>query len=496
MNMSTALGRLLPLAVSSLLVPGLFAQAPMSIGNLAVLRSGDGIAPLTGDATPSFLEEWDPAGTFTTPVQPDIAIPTTAVGPQFACTNSGTSTSEGQLNLSTNGLYLTWGGYDAPLGTLGVAEQANPPVARVIGRFSVFTGTLDTSTAITDAYSPTPTTTGPVSGNIRGVVSDDGNRFWTTSPVFNTTGGGVRFVANLGDLTSTLIAAGNIRHIGIYHGDLFVTQNSGGIRGVAQVGSGSLPTSAAGIALLNGFPSTSGPSSYDMFWANPSTVYVADDRIGSSGGGIQKWTETGGVWSLQYTLTLGLSAGCRTVTGKVLNGVTTLYGIANSGSTTQIITVTDTGPASVVTSLRTAPTNMLYRGIRFIDKPTSLQRVSTPCGPRTIDIVCTGTCELGTDQFTKVRGIQGFGGLIALDVSSTFVNLNVVPFLPLCDCVLGVSVNPVGIIGANNFTLSVAPFWATLGLQVYIQGIDYAPPTPGCPELTLDLSDTYVFTVQ
>jgi hypothetical protein len=494
MNHVFSIGRLLPVALTTAFVPVLLAQAPMQIGNLAVLRVGDGAAALSSAATPTFLEEWDPNGTFLAPAQPDIAVPTIPAGLQLACTNSGSATSEAQLNLSSNGLYLTWGGYDAAVGTATVAQAANPPVARVIGRFEVLTGTIDTSTAITDAYSAS----GGASGNIRGVTSDDGTRFWTTSPVFNTTGGGVRFVSGLGSLTSTQIAAGNIRHIGIFHGDLYVTQSSGSVQGVAQVGSSGLPTGIEGITLLNGFPTVSGLASpYDMFWADPDTVYVADDANGAApAGGIQKWTRSGGTWSLQYTLALagtGANDGCRAVTGYVQNGVATLWAIANLGTTTQIVTVTDTGPASIVTSLRTAPANTAYRGIRFLAKPTTLQRTPMACGPA--NFVATGNGDLGTSLFTKVVGTTGFAQLIALDVTFTGLPLNFV--FPTCFCTLGTSPSPVLLVSGNTFTLNIQPSWATLGLPVHMQGIDLFTPVGVCPDL-LDLTttDTWSFTVQ
>lgn len=474
-------GSLLPLALSALLSPLAIAQAPMQLGNLAVLRIGDGVTPNTSAAAPTFLEEWDPNGGFVTPVQPAIAIPTVAVGNQFACTNSGSADSEGQLNLSANGLYLTWGGYDAAVGTATVAASANPTVARVIGRFELFTGTVDTSTAITDGYS---------TRNIRGVVSDDGTRFWATG-----SSEGVRYVANLGSLVSSSLTAGNIRHIAIYQNDLYVTQASGSVQGVALVGTGGLPTSTGqSITLLNGFPTASGPSAYGMFWADPNTVYVADSQTGGAGG-IQKWTQSGGLWTKQYTLALNPSAGCRTVTGHVQNGVATLYAIANQGSSTQIITVTDTGPASVVTSLLTAPANTVYRGIRLINRPPTLQQFPMACG--SANIACAGNGEIGTMLHTKMVNSQGLVPVLALDAVSTFLPLSFV--FANCNCTLGTGPNPVLLLtGATSYSLDIQPSWATLGLPVFIQGFDLLTPPGGpCPDfLDLTTTDTFSFTVQ
>ena len=490
---------LLPLSFT-VFTPLALAQAPMTVGNLVVLRFGDGVATLNNAACASFLEEWDPAGTFTTPVQPEIAIPTAALGAQFACTNSGSANSEGQLNLSTNGLPRPGGGAGGGPGTAAAGAADTPPVARVIGRFEVFTGAIDTSTAITDAYDPNPTTTGSVNGNIRAVVSDDGFRFWTTSPIFNVSGGGVRYVANLGDLTSTTIAPGNIRHIQIFHGDLYVSQASGSTQGIAQVGFGGLPTGIESLNLLNGFPTASGPSPYDMFWADPQTVYLADDQTGGAGG-IQKWVlgaVTPGTWTKVYTLALGPSSGCRGVTGRVIGGVAELYAIANSGSQTDIVAGTDVvanlaGPAPALTSLRTAPANTAYRGIRFLSQPPNATNVPMACG--TAELVVTGNAVQGSQVFTKMRNTQGILSLIALDATFTGIPLNLV--FANCNCTLGVSPAPVLLPQGPAFTLTLSPSWATLGTQVFVQGLDLFTPAGVCPDL-LDLTttDTWTFSVQ
>ena len=122
----------------------------------------------------------------------------------------------------------------------------------------------------------------------------------------------------------------NIRTIGIANGNLYCTSASSVYQGVSQIGSG-LPTQATSITLLAGFPSAVGPSNYDFFFADPNTVYVADDRATTAGGGIQKWTQTGGTWTLAYTLAPTASS-CRHLTGSVSNGVTTLYATSTTAS--------------------------------------------------------------------------------------------------------------------------------------------------------------------
>lgn len=501
MNMSTTCGRLLPLALVSFFTPALFAQAPITPGNLVVARIGDGTAALSSAAQATFLDEYTTTGTF---VQ-TLALPTAPSGLNFACTSAGTTASTGYLGLADNGLALLVGGFDAAPGTTAVAQTVAPSVRRTVAVVNPFTSTIDTSTGLTDAFD-TSGSMSPGNAGIRSVTSPDGVQIITAGTGFPTSNAGCRYSV-LGASTSTQLnsATTNNRVVQVFLGQLYVTTMTGTNIGLNSVGTG-VPTSpGAVVQQLTSIPALAPDSVYDLYFASPHVVYLADDRASGTtpnGGGIQKWTETGGVWSYQYTITFPLGTGThgmRGLSGVTNNGVSTLYATANGTNgtgTTQIVTCVDTGPASVVTSLVTSPTNTLFRGIRYFAKPSSLQRIPTPCGPRTIEIAATGSCEIGTDQHTRLSTLSGLGGLIALDINGTFVNLNVIPFLPLCDCVLGVSVAPIGIIGANDFTLNISPLWAPLGLQVFIQGIDYLPPVPGCPELTLDLSDTYVFTVQ
>jgi hypothetical protein len=89
-------------------------------------------------------------------------------------------------------------------------------------------------------------------------------------------------------------------------------------------------------------------NSPEAFWfANSTTLYVADTgipKIGGSAvgaGGIQKWTLTGGTWSLQYVLTpsnfvsptLAVNAtsgqtGFEAITGQVIDGTVDLYAVS------------------------------------------------------------------------------------------------------------------------------------------------------------------------
>lgn len=448
-----------PLATLSLLATAALAQAPLTIGNLFVVRVGDGTTALSNAATPTFLDEYTTAGVL---VQ-SIVMPTAASGSNQPMTNSGTATSEGFLNVSDNGLYLTLAGYGVPPGLASVATTLAATTPRVVARVDL-AGVVDTSTALSDAYS---------GGNIRSVVSTDGFVFWTTG-----SNGGVRF-APLGATTTIGINAGapsNVRVAGIYNGQLYATSSSTGYFSVCSVGTG-IPTSGpATISVLPGLPNTTGPSAYDFWFADPQTLYIADDRVVLSNGGIHKYSLVAGTWTLQYILQP--AAGCRGISGRRSNGVTTLY--ATTGS--QLVSVVDTGPASTFTVLAPAPQNTAFRGVRLLSKPTTLQRLPGACGAA--GITATGNAEIGTDLVTTILnpvGIPFIGyGLTALGV-------------PFCNCTV-----------LHDFTVLVAGPQSTLplpnnpalfGFQLLIQGLDFLAPG-GCPDPLFTLTDGYTLTVQ
>ncbi len=315
-------------------------------GNLVIVRLGDGSVALSSAATPVFLDEYSPGGAL---VQ-TISMPTAVSGSNQPLTDSGSATSEGFLSLSANGQYLINVGYGAVPGTTGVVASS---AVRVIARTDM-SGNVDTSTALTDAYT---------ANNLRSATSDDGTQFWTAGTASGTAGG-VRYVAGLGATTSTFLSTTptNTRVVGIFGGQLYVSSASLTFQGVSTVGSGLPTTSGQTTAILPGFPTASGPSSYDYFFADASTLYVADDRA-SAAGGIQKWTFNGTTWLLQYTLNPATNIGCRSVTGTLIGTTSVLF--ATTGDN-KIMRVVDAGAGSAFSLVATPGTNTVFRGLRFL----------------------------------------------------------------------------------------------------------------------------------
>lgn len=340
------------------------ALAQITPGNVIVTRVGDGVAPVTNAAQAVFLDQFTQAGV----PAPSVVMPTSAAGLNLPFSNSGTATSEGALTQSADGRYLIAMGYGTAPGTASVNTTTAAAVNRVIARIDL-AGVVDTTTALTDAYS---------ANNPRGACSFDGNQFWTSGTASNLANGfGVRHVAALGATTSTLLSTSvtNIRTVNIFNGQLYCSSASGAFLGVSTVGTGLPTTSGQTITALPGFPIVAGPSSYGFYFADATTLYVADDRV-TAAGGIQKWTFAAGTWTLAYTLQSATNIGCRGVSGYVQGGVTTLFATTTNNL---LVSVVDGGAGSPFTTLATAPTNTVYRGVQFVRTPSSVTYSGTAC---------------------------------------------------------------------------------------------------------------------
>ena len=337
--------------------------AAFTSGNLVVVQVGTGSGALNNTATATSLQEYNTIGSLVQTVN----LPTVASGLNQPLTLQGSSTSEGFLTLSTDGQYLTMGGYAAVPGTATPNASTAAAVNRVIGRISM-SGSIDTSTSLGDAYS---------GSSIRSAVSTDGNSIWTGGNAGSGLGAtsGARYTT-VGSTTSTQLnpTTGNIRVVNIFNGQLYASSASGTFFGISTVGAG-LGTTAGGspLTLLPGMPTAATHSSYDFWFKNASTLYVADDGSAATGGGIQKWVESAGTWSLAYTL---LNNGATTTAVRGLAG--TLDGSGNAvlyGTTgSLLIGLTDTGAGATATTLATAPANTAFRGVEFltnVPEPTS-----------------------------------------------------------------------------------------------------------------------------
>lgn len=382
-------------------------------------------------------------------------------------TTSFSSKSEGALNLTPDGTGVTFMGYNTTAGQLDVSNSNTPgviepgntdtasPTYRGVAQLSLSNNALQYTT--TNAYNGNNGRAAILGAN--GYYYMVGNGGNGNGSAATTAGTGVQLLTP--GVNATPNAAGttqvgsysitengyaadktakdnNFRGETVYNGVLYVTKGSGsnGIDTVYQVGPAGMtasttnPTAAAGqMTVLSGFsttlakatPSAANPvyHPFGLFFANSTTLYVADEGSGSTAdfsttpyeaGGLQKWslntaTDT---WSLDYTLKGNLIGssytvngsgslagdslttqvdGLRNLTGKVnANGTVTLYAITSTiGSNlgdagadpNQVVAITDTLGDTTASQaatenfsvLDTAALGQVYRGVAVSPVP-------------------------------------------------------------------------------------------------------------------------------
>ena len=351
------------------------------------------------------LDQLTPSGSFVNSLDvPNSSQPWVRHGDQMV--TSFSSKSELALNLSTDGRYVTFMGYVAPIGavdvsnanTPGVIDSSNP----VPGAYYRVVGQLDSAGRMrfteTNAYSgdngrAAILNDGPGAGG-GGLLYTAGNagNGTTPQPPGIILGAGAQLmqpsdepeaaqnpgtptpvasfnVTQLNDKADKIGKDDNFRGLTVYDNVLYYTKGSGsngvntvyfvdtsgtsagGTPAACPTGSGlpaagaALPTTPltynastlqtsglpSNMCILKGFPTTLAKSTtwfpFGLWFANPDTVYVADegdgtntysattgtytDAAGQTTAGLQKWVfdQATGSWELAYTLQDGLDLG-------------------------------------------------------------------------------------------------------------------------------------------------------------------------------------------
>jgi uncharacterized protein (TIGR03437 family) len=362
-----------------------------------------------GVTSPIFLDQLTPTGTLVN----SLAIPTSMV------TTSFSSKSEIALNLSTDGTAITFMAYVAPSNTVDVSNANSPmaydptnPAGGSFYRAVVQVGANGSLMVTpTNSYSGNNGRAAVLANGTYYMVGNANNGGGTPANIVATAGtqmalagqslatpaiqiGGFSLSQVTNPATGLPYApdkAGkdnNFRGLTIFNNTMYVSKGSGsnGINTVYRVGdAGGLPTLAnaasAGISVLPGFSAISAKAvtptmfPFGLFFANATTLYVADEGDGtmanaatSKTSGLQKWILKNGTWSLVYTLQTGLNLGqqyfvpnypatlnpatdgLRNITGQVnANGTVTIWGITSTVSSNgdqgadpnQLVSITD-----------------------------------------------------------------------------------------------------------------------------------------------------------
>ncbi len=343
-----------------LLAVSIYSFSQFTNDRIVVLRVGSGTA-LTSSATPLFLDEYTTSGT----AGIIVAVPTTTSGNVTRVTGSGSATSEGQLNLSVNGSYLTFGGYDAVPGQLNINSTAgiNRVVVRVGSDGTIATTVVTTTdaTAVNNSYT---------TNNFRSVASTDGSQFWLGGNGTASTGG-VRTVAFTGSTVPVIASqvsntTNNIRGVNIFGGQLYYSTASG-TNGVYAVGAG-VPTSSSNTSTIKITATDAYGYSFIDRGGGNLNCYV----VSGSPAALLKFSsqDNGATWTARGSITA--SASLYGIAGRLEGGTPVLYAISSASSTSisNLVKLTDASvfDAAITgsfTTIASSATNTAFRGIAF-----------------------------------------------------------------------------------------------------------------------------------
>jgi hypothetical protein len=384
------------------------------------------VDPSFGVTSPLFLNQYAIGGTAAAPTatpqggQLDLTALTGVV-------TSFSSKSEGALNLSPDGHNLTFVDYLSKPNTLDVSNSNTPGIAEpgnytqnATPRTIVNLNANASATAVlpTNAY---PGNNGRAAisagggyylagnaGNANGspaVTAATGIQFLNPATATQTNGavnagkvGTYNFATNPnvnvvdpGSATNKTYGQedkaakdDNYRGLTIFNNTIYTTKGSGsnGVDTVYQVGTtGTLPVSGAAITVLPGFPTlparapTANFFPFGLWFANSTTLYVADEGAGSNSAsvkagsltagdlaaaagdtnaGLEKWSLINGTWIQDYVLQNGLGLGstyqaCGTTVGgdtgcynAATDGLRNITGVTNPDGTVTIFGITST----------------------------------------------------------------------------------------------------------------------------------------------------------
>lgn len=327
-----------------------FSQG-FGIGDIAVLRVGDGTQTIANTGNSIFIDDYTTAGV----LSHSYAIPNSGAS---SLISSGTATSEGALSRSADGRSLFFAGYNTTLPfATSLPASTSTTVPRGFGSVNA-SGTYVFGGSTTTQFS---------ANNIRSAVSDGQNNIWLAGAT-----GGTYYFGNNGAAATVQSSIANTRVLNIENGNLYFSTGSGtrGIYGFAGA-----PTTTTAPTLLIGTGGSSSP--YDFAINDTGTIaYVADDRpynatTPNSGGGVERWELVAGVWNLIYTLRPEATGtgGARSLAVDFSGASPVLYGDTSETTGNQVFSLTDTGSGSVANTLATAPSTEAFRGVDVAPVP-------------------------------------------------------------------------------------------------------------------------------
>lgn len=456
------------LICSAIVLCSLSAFAQFTANRLLVLRIGDSTTALSATSLPVAIEQYTLAGA---PVNTTY-LPRSGAN---AVSIAGSATSEGHLSLATNSSAVTFFAYRAPAYTATVAASTALVNNRVVINLDV-AGTVSI---------PTFTDTKFSASNPRCVVTD-GTSYWGVGANTGICRG--TSTSNLDTVVSN--SSTNIRFLGISGGQMYYSTASG-TSGIWRAGSG-IPTSSGTVSLPY-IGTGTGSSPYGFAIKDDSTVcYIADDRVLTSGGGIQKWTRSGSTWTLAYTLATGTSStvGARSIVVNWTTANPTIYAVTAEASANRIITISDAGSSSAATTVVTAGSTTVYRGVSMTPGsvlPVTFRSFNAEHKNNTVLLKWSTASELNNYAFEVQRSSNGkefetIATVKGAGNSNKVLNYSYTDQSPVISTVY-YRLKQVDFDGRSEYTNMIP----VMGPDVKAVAIESTAPNPFSSELTLDI---------
>ncbi len=344
--------RLLTTILISFIVATSFAQS-FTAGNIAVLRIGDSITALANTGNTLALDQFTTSGAYVN----SVILPKSGTN---AVILGATATSEGFSTLASNGSAITFLAYKT---TAPYSAAINTSTSALVNRVVVSVNASGTVSF------PSLTATSFSAGNPRCVVSN-GTSYWGAGSNTGICWG--NSTSNLDTIVSN--SSTNIRAMNIFGGQLYYSTASG-TTGIWRAGTGTPSNSGTTSSVYFATASGTSPSPYGFALNNDSNIcYIADDRVIASGGGIQKWKRTAGVWSLLYTIGTGSGStvGARAITVNWNTSPATIFAVTAEGSLNRVIRINDTSATVTPVTIATASTNTIFRGVSYTPGTSTL----------------------------------------------------------------------------------------------------------------------------
>lgn len=333
-------------------------KSQFTSGNLVVLQIGDGVSTMTSQGNPLTLNEYNPGGTLTY----SVSVPSTGTN---ALVLRGNATSEGYISRSADGSQIVFGAYNQALPNSTALNSAAPTtIPRSIAMVNA-SGVLTVVATSTASYA---------AGDIRGAAATDIQNFWGTS-----SSQGANYYGSASAATNVENTKTNLRATHVFNNQLYISsQVASGTPtdiGVYAIGTGTPNTASQTVTTVINAGTGAQPGQFYFNAAN-TICYVADARSNSAGGGVQKWVYSSNTWTLAYTLPTSTNSGAFGVVADFSGSNPIVYATSNESTGNRLVSIIDAGASSTFTTLATAGSNYIFRGLAFSPGATTCIPVS------------------------------------------------------------------------------------------------------------------------